>query len=112
MVFVEISDIILGKIHLSEAPKVISHITKTQFSGESKNEDLQKKYIFWYVAHDLIFKSKNLSLETQTLEGSTEPIAIDKLQYIYQIGDNLAQWTSYLCFDLGESDYYRLNEVL
>ena len=38
--FVEISDIILNKIHLSEASKVISHITKTQFSAESKNDDL------------------------------------------------------------------------
>jgi hypothetical protein len=60
----------------------------------------------------LIFKSKNISYETQILEPSTEPSSIDKLSYIYSIGDNLAQWTSYLCFDLGESDYYRLNEVL
>ena len=34
------------------------------------------------------------------------------MAYVYAIGDNLMAWTSYLCLENGESDYYRLNEIV
>ena len=35
-----------------------------------------------------------------------------KFSYIYAIGDQLMVWTCHLCLELGETDYYRLNEIL
>lgn len=103
---------------MKDASKVIKHITKTQFEGDAKPDEISKKYIFFYISHDLIFKSKELNIETQVLEidpeneALNEELEIDKLSYVYAIGDHLQTWISHLCFHFGESDYYRLNEIL
>jgi hypothetical protein len=91
----KISDLILKQVHLKDASKVIKHITKTQFEGDAKPDEISKKYIFFYISHDLIFKSKELNIETQVLEidpeneALNEELEIDKLSYVYAIGDHL-----------------------
>lgn len=54
----------MKNIHLSEALKVMEHITKTQFDGDAKPDEVAKKYIFFYISHDLICKSRTLNVES------------------------------------------------
>ena len=141
IIYAEISELVLGKVHLTEAHKVVKHITNKHFvmadaakegsiglqlqiQSSTKDamsiqmEQLSKKYIFFYVAHDLIFKSKAFAFEEQLLESDdaadNKPKAqkVDKFSYIYAIGDALQTWVSHICFDLGETDYFRLNEIV
>ena len=41
-----------------------------------------------------------------------QEVEVRQYAYVYAIGDQLQTWVSHLCFHLGESDYYRLNEIL
>lgn len=72
---------------------------------------MSKKYIFFYIAHDLIFRSRQINagmeIEPQTLEEQKS-----KFSYIYAIGDHLIQWVTHLVLEMGETDYVRLNEII
>jgi hypothetical protein len=133
-----ISSYIVENIHLSEAAKVIEHITKRHFrksedphsmeSAQINQEALSKKYLFFYLAFDLIFKTKQMKgttvedspniirqmLQKKAADGTLEHevVEADKLAYVYAIGDNLQQWVTYLCLDVCETDYARLKEIL
>lgn len=58
----------MNKVDPVEADNVIQHITNNHFledlsaepmSSATRELNLSKKYIFFYIAHDLIFKQKN-----------------------------------------------------
>lgn len=53
-------------------------------------------------------------LQKKGEDGSMEhqEVEVDKLAYVYAIGDNLQQWITHLCLELGETDYFRIKEVL
>jgi hypothetical protein len=119
-----VSHFILSSIHFSEAPNVIKHITKQHFGQENElagldRESDQKKYLLFFVAHELIFKSREFSKGRQVLESiladgskSRQELEVDSLAYIRAIGDNLQQWITHFCLVQGETDYYRLNVVV
>ena len=58
------TDFILGKVHLSCAKHVIEYITAKHFSPEGEVEPLEKKYLYWYVAHDLIYRAKAMNIKS------------------------------------------------
>ena len=98
---------------------MISHITSKHFSAKHEYHDhsvsLPKKYLFFYIAHDLIFKTKDRQVPLQLFEDENKQrheVEVDSLAYIKAIGDSLQIWVSYLCLDMNEQDYVRLNEVL
>ena len=101
------------------ASDVITHLTQKHFSAKHEHHDpsvsLPKKYLFFYIAHDLIFKTKDRQMTVQIYESDSkqrQEVEVTNLAYIAAIGDVLQTWTSYLCLDLNEQDYVRLNEVL
>ena len=82
-----------------------------KYSADEKFLRLSKKYIFFYIAHDLIFKSRAIEIKDKSEPQSLEKQKL-KFSYLYAIGDNLIQWVTHLVLELGESDYIRLNEII
>jgi hypothetical protein len=55
-------------------------------------------------------RQSNIEMEIDSgLEKKLERL---KFSYIYAIGDQLMNWTCFLCLELGETDHYRLDEIL
>ena len=82
---------------------------------------ISKKFLFFYIAHELMFNTMNMQLPAgncQTLNGADigqsnhQLLKVDKEAYVKAVGDNLDAWCAYLCLELGESDYFRLNKIL
>ena len=76
---------------------MIEMVTKTHFPVEGQKEaNLEKKYLLFYIVHELMFKS---------LE---QPGSGDKFAYVRAVGDNLSTWIASLVLHQGETDYFRL----
>lgn len=53
---------------------------------------LPKKYLFFYIAHDLIFKTKDRQMSLQIYESDSkqrQEVEVSNLAYIAAIGDSL-----------------------
>ena len=67
-----VSTFILRNIHLTEATKVVQHLTNSFFDGssnhcstEANNKSLGHALLVLYIAHDLIFKSQEIRLPSK-----------------------------------------------
>ena len=55
-------------------------------------------------------RASNMEMEIDS--GEEKKLERLKFSYIYAIGDQLMNWTCFLCLELGETDHYRLEEIL
>ena len=96
----EIARFILDAHPHAEAKLVLELITVKKFpvQGDLHDPQLDKKYLLFYVAHELIFKS----LDRGSAEGE------DRFAWVRAIGDNLTQWVASLVLFQGEKDFFRL----
>jgi hypothetical protein len=44
--------------------------------------------------------------------GVREELEVDAYSFVYAVGDNLEDWIKHLCYIQGESDFYRLSEIV
>lgn len=103
----KIAQFILSNFSFNDAQAIVAVLTKKHFNlgniaqvdrSQFETDELPKKYLLFYVAHELMFKS--LEVEQQD--------NWDKFAYIKAIGDNLTQWTACLSLHYGESNHIRL----
>jgi len=119
---------------MSQATEVVHHITKTHFTTrqdvdyQELSKNMAKKFLFFYIAHELMFRSMTMTGKMGTqlmksedytpIEGQIRSdqnnvaVPIDKFAYVKAIGDHIEIWCAHLCLELGESDYYRLNKIM
>ena len=99
----EVARFIIEAFSNAEAKLVVDEITKIHFPVNEKPDapNLDKKYLLFYIAHEVIFKS--LDRGSSDLE--------DRFAWVRAIGDNLTQWVASLVLVQKEHEFYRLQEM-